>query len=191
MKTSENYTRVKGLEYSRQMLSHFAKQEKITISALLAACRHLDCDIRETKKTLVLEIWKESPRLGCAITLKAAGQRFARAVPVAEQLMERLAIGTQRRKKAATSAPLNIKQRLDNAVTRLLGSLSAGGDYSGETRTSIAHGKPAAKTVTWKGDQYSNRCTWRRTCAQHEYTANLSGLLRVKAAGLPLSLIHI
>ena len=187
MKTAENYTRVKGLEYSRRMLSHVAKQEKITISALRAACRHLDCDVRETKKTLVRDIWKDNHRRGGSLTLRVAEQRFEAALPVAKQVLQRLAIGAHRRKRAATSAPLTIKQRLDNAVRRLIGSPTAGSGYSGETSYFVEHGKPAAKTETWKGDRYSSRCTWRRTCAQHEYTATLSGLLRVKAAGLPIN----
>ena len=175
------------MNFSRQILSHFAKREKISVAALRSACRHLDYDIRDSKKTSIRAIWDDNHRRGGSLTLRVAEQRFEAALPVAKQVLKRLAVGVHRRKRAEAPAPLTIKQRLDNAVRRVMGSPTAGACYSGETSYFVEHGKPAAKTETWKGDRYSSRCTWRRTCAQHEYTATLSGLLRVKAAGLPIN----
>ena len=175
------------MNFSRQILSHFAKREKITVAALRSACRHLDYDIRDSKKTSIRAIWDDNHRRGGSLTLRVAEQRFEAALPVAKQVLKRLAVGVHRRKRAEAPAPLTIKQRLDNAVRRVMGSPTAGACYSGETSYFVEHGKPAAKTETWKGGRYSSRCTWRRTCARHQYSATLSGLLRVKSAGLPVN----
>jgi len=166
------------------MVRHYARREKLTASALAIAGEHIDA--RKNKRSAVSDIRQANRRRGGAITYAAAGERLAAALPVASRLVSFREIGMIRRKKAAVEGHKTEKQRLDAAVQRLIGRPCAGQAFSGSTGWNVEYGEPAASTSTWEGDQYSSRCKWKKTCASHQYRATLSGLLRVRRAGLPI-----
>ena len=179
------------MNFDTKMIRHRARKNDITLAALKLACRYVDPTDRITKKEAIRSIWesqhKRCRRRKSEISLAVAEQRFAEALPIARQVLADVTRGQRRREVAAVPAALSAHQRKAVAVRQIIGSPAAGGSYSGSTQRTIEYGEPAARTVTSYGDRYSSRCTWSRTDAHHMYRASLSGLLRVRAAGLPIN----
>ena len=175
---------------TKKIISHAARVNKMTQAAIRAALGAAYG--QTTKRDAVKSIRDATGRRGNPITYAAARGRLDAAAPVARKIAADLRRGDDRRHAAAIPAARTTKERKTAQITAILSEATPGrylgGRYSGQTSWVIGSGPPAAKTVTNGGDQYSRRCTYRRTDALHYISTTVSALGRVRDAKVPVYL---
>ena len=177
---------------NKRALKHLAAEHGMRQNQLAAA---LEVAGRASGKATMLRtqaaVLRESTIARGGRTTHAHCQyRIEAALPVAEKLHADLERGRerQRRRDRQSPATLTVQGRKDRIVQMLLGSWVGslpGQEYSGKTHYHVAHGEPRAWTDISAGEPYPGNCTWRQTDANHHIRATISGLLRVRRAGLP------
>lgn len=164
----------------KQHIRHAARQAGIAQIDIIAA---LECSATAGTE----RIRDEVQRRGGKITVKAARARYDAALPIADQVRRDTRRGDNRRYRANRPATPTIEQRKVRQIGRLLADYP-GERYSGATEWVIIpceRGKWHAETRARDGEQYSRKCTYRRTDATHRIHVSLADLVAAKATGVP------
>ena len=132
-------------------------------------------------------------RTGC--TVKTARERLDAARAVVDTVHADQRRGEKRRANAVTAGVLSIDDRKSLAIRSMMYGLGGAGlpgeHYSGDTLWRVIPvGRPdvGASTLTTSGDQYSRRCTYRRTDATHRLKICLSDLVAARRTPVPASI---
>jgi len=130
-------------------------------------------------------------RRGIESTIAQARERIEAARPALEQMANDIARGNNRRSRTARKPDLTLTQRTVRQINRLMNAIP-GERYSGKTTWTcrpIRRGEsPTAQTEKSYGEQYSSRCKYSKTDANHAYSVSLSDLIAARATGLPAAI---
>ena len=135
-------------------------------------------------------------RNGCC-TLRRAMERYDVVARAVAEWSDQRNVGRERRARRRLAPRLTVEQRKVAQIERILGGMrrTASGHahfrtpaHSGDvTRIfeAVPSGRASAETETSDGEQYSRRCTYRRTDATHIIRASLTDLINVQRSPVP------